>query len=496
MRGIRRTLVSVSIALGAGACLVLASAQAVSAASSPSQYTIWRIAGSSVECSTPPSCGDGGSATAAKLSFPQAVTLGPGGVVVIADWGDNEVREVSPTGSISPIAGDGTVCQKASACGDGGSATAAQLSVPDGVAVDSAGDVYIADTGDNEIRKVSPSGTITRVAGTGAACARPPSCGDGGPGTSATLNSPSGLALDKHGNLFIADTGDQEVRELSAAGTMTRVAGTGAVCSKPPSCGDGALATAAQLAFPQAVAVSSGSLYVADTGDQEIRKISPLGSITRVAGTGSACSTAPSCGDGGPGASAQLSYPTGVAVDPGGDVYIADTVDNEVRLLSSAGTITRLAGTGAACAHPPGCGDNRHATSATLDYPEGIATDNRGNVYVGDTSDNEVRWLSAAHTGRMITASGPVAVAAFASWVKRTSVIVRYALGRAAQMTLDVGHHHHTVTVARAQGVEGFGELAWNRRFEGQRAPHGRYTLTLTATIGSHHATSTIHVKL
>ncbi len=470
---------------------------AVIAASQASPYTIWTVAGSSARCSTPPSCGDGGAATAAELSFPQALTLDPQGDMVVADWGDSEVRRVSPNGVVGVVAGGGTTCQSPPDCGDGGPAAQAQLTLPDGVAVDSAGNVYIADTGDNEIRRVTAKGTISRVAGTGSPCAKPPACGDGGPGTSAELSNPTGLAIDRRGNLYIADTGDQEIRRLSPSGTITRIAGTGKTCAKPPSCGDDSRALSAQLGFPQGLALDhNGGVYVADTGDQEVRRISRLGTITRVAGTGTPCAAPPSCGDGGSATSAQLSYPAAVAVDRAGLLFIADTSDNELRMVSSAGTITRAAGTGSACAKPPACGDSRPGSAAAISYPEGLTVDRGGNVYLSDTYDNEVRWLSTVRAGRLLTASGPVAVAAFATVVTGSAVTVRYVLGQAATLTLEVSHRGHSEQAANAHGARGFGELVWDRRFGGARAASGRYKLTVTATIGSKHATSTIGVRL
>src|SRR5579884_1307714 len=492
-----RTLRAIfTLALATFGVVTLAPSAARAAAPS-SAYRIWTVAGDSTQCTTSPICGDGGSATSGQLSFPQAVTLAPGGDVVFADWGDSEVRMVSPTGVISLLAGGGTSCLSPPQCGDGGAATQAQLTFPDGVAVDSAGNVYIADSGDNEIRRVTPTGIISRVAGTGAPCAQPPSCGDGGPGPSAALNDPRGLAVDRQGNLYIADTGDQEIRKLSPDGTITRVAGTGEACAKPPSCGDGGLALSAQLSFPQAVAVDhSGGLYVADTGDQEIRRVSPLGTINRVAGTGTVCASPPSCGDGAAATSAQLSYPAGVSVDQVGQVFIADTSDNELRMVSPNGTINRVAGTGSACAAPPACGDSQRGPSASLGYPEGLAVDGAGNVYLADTYDNELRWLSATHAGRLTTASGPVALAVLAKGVTATAVTVRYVLGQAAALTLEVTHRHHSQQAATTQAAKGFGELIWDRGFAGRRATRGRYRLTVTATVGSQHASSSVSITL
>jgi DNA-binding beta-propeller fold protein YncE len=199
--------------------------------------------------------------------------------VYIADTFDNKVREVAAgTGTITTIAGTSGPCVGAGSCGDTGPATAAELQAPGGVALDSGGNVYIADTFDNKVRKVAAHGdTITTIAGTGAACSTPSSCGGNGPSTNAELNGPSGVALDGGGTVYIADTRDNEVRMVAADGSkITTLAGTGVQCTASP-CGDGNPATQAQLAQPYGVAVdpASGNVYIADTYDNEVRKLSP-----------------------------------------------------------------------------------------------------------------------------------------------------------------------------------------------------------------------------
>lgn len=473
-----------------------AAAVAPAAATAASSFTIWRIAGSAKQCSTPPVCGDSGAATSARLSFPEALAVTRRGNLYIADWGDNEIRRVTPNGRITRIAGDGTLCENAPRCGDGGAATSAKLSSPDGIAVTRSGAVYVADTGDNDIRMISPRGTITRVAGTGSPCAKPPACGDGGRATAATLTGPTGLVLDGSGNLYIADTGDQEIRKLSPTGKMTRVAGNGKACSHPSSCGDTGQADKARLNSPNGLALDrSGNLYIADNGDQEIRRVSRAGTIATVAGTGVVCSSPPSCGDGGPATSATLNYPDGVAVGAGGNLVIADSADNEIREVSH-GTIRRLAGTGTGCTTPPSCGDNHGAQRAALNYPDAIASTGGGNLFVADTGDHEVRWLSPARPHYIATSKGSYGLAAFSPEVAKKTVTVRFVVGRSAKVTLIVRHSHHSEVVATGRARAGFGVLRWRRRFRGKPAPSGHYKLTIKATIGRHSASSTVHVKL
>ncbi len=491
MRGRTHLLVVVvAAALAVGGCL---------AAAGPAMgYSIWPLAGTGTACSTPPSCGDGGPATGGQIAFPEGVAVGPAGDAFIADWGDNEVRRVSVRGTIAAVAGGGTPCSHPPACGDGGPAADAQLSFPDGVAVDGTGNVYVADTGDNEIRRVSPGGTITRFAGDGTPCAKPPTCGDGGRATAAQLRSPFGVAVDRAGNVYIGDAGDNEIRKVTPDGRISRIAGSGVGCSKPPACGDGSPATAAQLNFPAGVAVDPhGNLYVADDGDNEVRKVGTGGSISRLAGTGATCASPPACGDGGPATSATLGAPDGVAADQSGNVFVADDLDNEVRRIDAAGTISTVAGTGAACSQLAACGNGGPAGSAQLNYPDAVAADPLGNVYVEDTLDQQLRWLTQARGSSLQTASGTTLLLAFGPVVARTSVTVRYALSGRSPVTLSVTPPAgRPVVVGRASGGPGWGVLNWNRHIGRAPAGRGRYRLTVTITAGTRSATSSVSVRL
>ena len=272
--------------------------------------------------------------------------------------------------------------------GDGGPATSALLNSPQGVAVDSAGNLYIADNGNSRIRKVS-NGVITTVAGNGTLGFS----GDNGPATSAQLNRPFGVAVDSAGDLYIADAGNNRIRKISN-GVITTVAGSGAIYEANGGLGsgasgfggDGGPAISALLSDPEGVALdSAGNLYIADTYNSRIRKVSN-GVITTVAGNG----TYGFSGDGGQAVSAQLDEPYGVAVDSASNLYIADWQNNRIRKVSN-GVIDTIAGDSLVGGFS---GDNGPATKAELYYPFGVAVDSVGNVYVADTFNYRIRALS------------------------------------------------------------------------------------------------------
>jgi hypothetical protein len=322
--------------------------------------------------------GDGGPTRFSALHGPGGVAVTSTSIVYIADAANCRVRKVSSR-IITTVAGTG-------ACGyggDGGAATAAQLNAPQGVAVDAAGNLYIADTENCRVRKVTIAGTITTVAGNGI-CAY---SGDSGAATSATISTITGVTLDASSNLYIADTTNCRVRKVTTGGTITTVAGTG-TCAYG---GDGGAATAATLFYPHGVAVDGGvNLYVADAFNCRVRKVTSGGTISTVAGTGT-CSYG---GDGGAATAALVNTPQGVAVDTTGNLYIADTGNCRVRKVVVAGTISSVAGAGA-CWY---AGDFGSPTAAALNSPNGVAIDSSGNVFIADTENNRVRGVFLVDT--------------------------------------------------------------------------------------------------
>jgi trimeric autotransporter adhesin len=344
--------------VGVGLAAVLAVAAAAGASGVSSSGTITTIAGTDVWGYS----GDGGPATSAKLYAPAGVAVDRQGNVYVATYQDHRVRKVSAGGTISTFAGTGV----AGFSGDGGPATSAKLYAPKGVAVDGQGNVYIADSNNFRVRKVTSTGTITTFAGGG----KPGVLGDGGPATSAALRNPFGVAVDGQGNVYIADTDNMRVRKVSAGGTITTIAGTGVQGSS----GDGGPATSALLRFPDAVAVDAQrNVYIADRENNRVRKVSPGGTITTFAGTG----VNNFSGDGGPARSAGLQLPHGVAVDGEGNVYI--TAESRVRKVSVGGTISTLAGGGRASP-----GDGGPATAAQLKGVWGVAVVGKGFVYFSE----------------------------------------------------------------------------------------------------------------
>lgn len=317
--------------------------------------------------------GDNGPAVSAQLRNPYGLAVDAAGNLYVASFYDNVVREVSG-GVITTIAGTGT----AGFSGDNGPATSARLNSPLGIAVDASGNLYIADSGNSRIRQVS-AGVITTVAGSGTAGFG----GDNGPAVSALLSSPHSVTVDAAGNFYIADSGNNRIRKVSG-GVIGTVAGNGA----QGFTGDNGSATSAQLNVPCGVALDpAGDLLIADYYNNRIRKVSN-GVITTAAGKG----TQGFSGDSGPAATAQLNDPFVIAVDPAGNLYIADYGNNRIRKVSAgAGIITTVAGNGAVGFS----GDGGSPVSAQLDSPYGMALDGAGNLYIADYQGNRIRGISA-----------------------------------------------------------------------------------------------------
>ena len=347
---------------------------AAGGSSPPAPGTINGLAGTGTSGAT----GDGGPATAAQLNQPEDAVTDASGNTYIGDDRNCEVRKVSPSGTITRFAGTGTC----GFTGNGGPATSAGLSDANGVAVDASGNVYIADSLNNEVRVVSPSGIITAFAGNGT-----PGYLDHGPATAAELNFPWGVRVDRSGNVFISDRGNHVVREVNTSGIINTVAGNGTAGYT----GDHGPATAAQLSSPAGMSVdASGNLFIADEGNRSIREVNTSGTITTVAGNG----TSGTSGDGGPATSAELSDPYGVVEDNMGNLYIADCGGNSVREVSAAtGNISTYAGTSGILGDT---GNGGPASAALLNCPSQVSLDLSGNLLITDYHDNTVRQVTQA----------------------------------------------------------------------------------------------------
>lgn len=303
--------------------------------------------------------------TAARFSFPWGVATDASGNVYVSDHGNHKIRKITPAGVVSTIAGSGSV---GSADGIG---TAASFNNPDAVATDATGNIYVAENLSHIIRKITPSGVVTTFAGSGSIGSADAT------GTAASFNFPIGVATDASGNVYVADRDNNKIRKITAGGVVTTLAGSGSMGSTD------ATGTAASFNFPQGVTTDKlGNVYVADFGNDKIRKISPGGVVTTLAGSGAQGSTD------GSGSSASFHGPVGVACDASGNVYVADNVNHKIRKITPMGVVTTLAGTGSA-----GSTDTI-GTSASFRFPMNVATDVSGNVYVADWSNHKIRKIA------------------------------------------------------------------------------------------------------
>ena len=320
--------------------------------------------------------GDGVPALSAGLNHPRGLAVDSSGNLYISDLDNHRIRRVSPSGMISTFAGNGVIGDS----GDGGLAVNASLSDVSGLALDAAGNLYIADAGNRKVKKVTPGGVISTFAGTGVQGFS----GDTGPATSAQLNRPTSVFFSAAGNLYIADSSNHRIRKVSSNGTITTVAGNGVAGFS----GDLGLATNASLDFPLGIAMDSAdNLYVADGNNNRIRRISPSGVITTAAGNGAGRFA----GDQGPAISASLNIPEGVAFDGSGNLLIADSGNNRIRKVSS-GLISTIVGTGV----DGFSGDGGPATQAMLSLPWGLTTNAAGSIYIADRVNNRVRMVSVS----------------------------------------------------------------------------------------------------
>jgi sugar lactone lactonase YvrE len=365
------------------AAILLVSGTASAQIALPSAGVIGTIAGNGIEGFA----GDGGLAISAELNGINGVAVDVSGNVYLLDFANARVRKVAAsTGILTTVVGNGT----AGFSGDGGAATSAQINQATGIAVDGSGNLYIADSLNNRVRMVTAStGIITTVAGNGTAGF----AGDGGAATGAELNQPAAIAVDAVGNIFVVD-GQTRVREVVAStGVIETIAGDGTA----GFAGDGGQATSAELNQPSGLAVDwEDNVYIADTRNNRVRIVTAAtGVIATLAGSGMAGFS----GDGGAALTAELSGVSGVALDAAGNLYVSDAGNARVReVVAATGLIATVAGDGTAGFS----GDGGLATGAELALPQGVAVDPAGNLYVADATESRVRVV-----GTVATAAAP-----------------------------------------------------------------------------------------
>jgi sugar lactone lactonase YvrE len=325
-----------------------------------------------------------GSGAAAGFNLPTGAAADASGNIYIADEANDEIRRMTPSGSVSTVAGAG---------GSGGAAdgtgTSAQFYYPFGVAVDGSGNTYVADGENDTIRKITSAGVVTTMAGQAGVAGSAD-----GTGSAARFNDPLGVAVDGNGNVYVSEQKNATIRKVTPAGVVTTVAGLAG--STGATDGTGA---AARFYLPAGLAIdSSGNIFVADATADEIRKVTPAGVVSTIAGSPQSAGH-----NDGTGSAAQFYFPVGLAIDSSGNLYVADANNNEIRKVTQAGVVTTLGGTAPPFRTPgqaaplPGSSDGTGA-SAQFDSPEGIAVDGSGNVYVADTGNSTMRKgsLSAA----------------------------------------------------------------------------------------------------
>jgi len=299
-----------------------------------------------------------GTGTNASFYEPTGLAVDTGGNVYVADYRNSLIRKITPDGQVTTFAGGVKP-------GNGnGNGVYASFNQPTGIAINAAGNIYVADSNNNLIREIDPSGNVTTLAGSGSAGMV------NGTGTGASFDNPEGVAVDAAGNVYVADYGNNMIREITPGGVVTTLAG------KTTAGSNNGVDTAATFNQPTGVAVdASGNLYVADYGNDLIRLISPAGNVTTFAGSGSSGSS------NGTGIAASFNGTTGLATDAAGNVYVADYGNNLIRVITPAGAVTSL-GVPTSPANP------------IFNRPYGIATDKKGNLYVADYGNSTVVKVS------------------------------------------------------------------------------------------------------
>lgn len=424
----------------------------------------------------PGDSGDGGAVFAARLS-PYGLAVDASGGLLVSDDESHRVRRITPGGTINAFAGAGAL----GASGDGGPAVNAAMNLPQDMVVDAAGNVYISDTNNHRVRRVAPNGVITTYAGTG----KRDFGGDGGPATQANLSFPFGLALDSAGNLYIADSGNARVRKVTASsGFISTVAGSGLIGFS----GDDGPATQATFKLPFGVAVDKNdALYILDRLDNRIRRVDAAGMITTIAGTGAAGYN----GDNRPASGAQINAGAFMTTDSDGDLYFADILNHRVRKITiSTGMITTIAGNGIA----GNSGAGADPTSSQLFLPTDVALDGRGNIFIADWGNYQIRKIES--TSAFKTVASVSAASYFGDALAAESIAAAFGQNLATSvqtantLPLPTSLNGTSVRVRDASGVERLAPLFFvaptQVNFEvPPSVATGAATVTITSADGS-----------
>ncbi|MEA2328307.1 MAG: hypothetical protein QOE68_3266 [Thermoanaerobaculia bacterium] len=330
----------------------------------------------------------------ARFNAPRGVAIDRDGNVYVADYYNNTIRKIEPAGVVTTLAGSARLPGTAD-----GTGSEARFDHPSGLATDSGGNIYVADSDNHTIRKVTPTGKVTTLAGS----ARIAGAADG-TGNAARFNEPSGVATDSTGNIYVADSLNRTIRKITASGIVTTLAGSAG--NRGSTDGTGA---AARFDFPAAVATDGdGNVYVSEMFNNTIRKITPSGAVMTLAGAPGFLKTGTADGTG---SAARFNNPAGLATDQGGNVYVADWVNATIRKITPAGVVTTFAGfpskpktrAGGRC-----CNVNGVGSAARFAGPYGLATDSAGNIYVADTFDCTIRKITKERTVSTIAGSAGI----------------------------------------------------------------------------------------
>jgi hypothetical protein len=320
-----------------------------------------------------------GVGIAAGMGYPYGTAVDSSGNVYVADAGNHQIRKVSPSGVVTTIAGSG------SSGSSDGTGTAASFNWPEDVGVDSSGNIFVADTYNHTIRKITPAGVVTTFAGTAGISGTAD-----GTGSAARFWGPEGLAVDSAGNVFVADSGSNTIRKITPAGVVTTFAGSNTVSGSTDATG-----TAARFSYPTSIAIdSSGNLYVADTSNFTVRKITSAAVVTTLAGSAGLRGSVDATGS-----AARFGYPQGIGVDSSGNVFVGDTDYYTIRKVTPAGVVTTFAGTSGAWGNVDGTG-----AAANFAYPRSTDVDASGNIYVADADNYCIRKITSA--GAVTTFAG------------------------------------------------------------------------------------------